>query len=166
MIQTIEQNMYLQFLYYLLIVSGLIVIFFADLKYRIIPDQVLVVLLIVSFVYQMMVAPNDLINHLLSGLGMFTLFLFLVFITRGRGMGLGDVKFSFIMGLILGFPKIIPSFYLSFLTGALVSLILLLIGRKTVKSTIPFGPFLSMATIVSLLYGDNLWQILKNIWGI
>lgn len=166
MIQIIELKLYLQFLYYLVIVSSLIVIFFADLKYRVIPNQIIIVLLIFSFAYQARLGPNYLINHLLSGLGMLTLFLFLFFITRGRGMGLGDVKFSFIMGLILGFPKIIPAFYLSFLTGALISLILIGIGRKTIKSTIPFGPFLVIAMVISLFYGDSLWQMLKNIWGI
>jgi prepilin signal peptidase PulO-like enzyme (type II secretory pathway) len=78
-------------------------------------------------------------------------------------MGLGDVKFAFLMGLILGFPSIIIAFYLSFLTGAAFSLILVIVGKKKMKATIPFGPFLVTATVVSLFYGQSLWRLFKGI---
>lgn len=59
------------------------------------------------------------------------------------------------MGLLLGFPNIVTAFYIAFLTGAFVSLILILWGKKKLKNgTIPFGPFLIFGTYVTLLYGD------------
>jgi len=93
---------------------------------------------------------------LISAVLLLLFFYFLVVITKGRGMGGGDVKFSFLMGLILGFPKIIPAFFISFLTGALVGLILILIGKKTIKQTIPFGPFLVMGTVSGFVLGDGI----------
>ena len=58
------------------------------------------------------------------------------------------------------------AFYLSFLTGAVVSLILIMVGRKKMKSTIAFGPFLVLATVISYLYGDSLWLIFRKVLGI
>lgn len=152
--------------YLLIAVSGLIVIFFTDLKYRIIPDQVVIFLGVTSLLFLFFSHQPSTINHLLSGMVVFLIFLLLAFITRGRGMGLGDVKFAFCMGLILGFPKILIAFYLSFLTGAIFSLILLILGKKTMKSTIPFGPFLVVSTMVSLFCGESLWGWFKGILGI
>lgn len=75
------------------------------------------------------------------------LFLVIVLITRGRGMGIGDIKLAFFMGLLLGWPMILPALLVAFAGGAIVGLILVFFGRKTLKSEIPFGPFLVGATV-------------------
>ena len=166
-VQTIElSKLYPTLLFHLIIVSGLIAIFFTDLKYRIIPDQVLVVLIISTLVFQLIYQRNLLVPNLLWGFILFAFFAALVIATKGKGMGIGDVKFAFLMGLLLGFPGSIVAFYLSFLTGAVVSLILIYKGRKKMKSTIPFGPFLVISTFISYYYGNPLWQLFKGIVGI
>ena len=71
---------------------------------------------------------------------------------------MGDVKLAGLMGLILGFPKIIVALYLAFLTGALVGVILILTKRKRLKSEIPFGPFLVLATFVAFFWGEKIWH--------
>ncbi len=159
-------NYQLSIIYYLLVISALIAIFFIDLKYRIIPDQILIALTVISLAYQLFFGIDGLPNHLLAGISYFALLLLLVVVTKGKGMGLGDVKFAFVIGLLLGFPKVVAGFYLSFLTGAVISLILIIAGRKTMKSTIPFGPFLAASTAVSLYYGQELWMLFKRIIGI
>lgn len=167
MIRIIEPvNLMIILIYYLTIVSGLTAIFFTDLKYRIIPDQVLVLLTTVTLIYLYLFNRNNLQDHLLAALIVFLFFLMMVAVTRGKGMGLGDVKYAFVMGLILGTNSSIISFYLSFLTGAVISLILIVAGRKKMKSTIPFGPFLVSGTFVSLFYGDLLWLTFKGIIGL
>lgn len=159
-------NLSFTLVYYLTIVSGLIVIFFADWKYRIIPDQVLISLTAVTLFFLFIFTKNELINHFLAGIIIFLVFLTLVVITSGKGMGFGDVKYAFVMGFILGIPSTIISFYLSFLTGAAISLILVVRGSKTMKSTIPFGPFLVAGTLVSLFYGSILWIWFKQFTGL
>lgn len=67
---------------------------------------------------------------------------------------MGDVKLAVLMGLVLGFPKIILALYLAFLTGAFVGVILILVGKKRFGEHIPFGPFLTSATLISLFWGD------------
>lgn len=77
-------------------------------------------------------------------------------------MGLGDVKFAFLIGFLLGWPKTVVAIYTAFLTGAVIGVILILIGKKRFGQTIPFGPFLAMGTGVSLFFGEQIlkwWQL-------
>ena len=86
------------------------------------------------------------------GLG---LFLLIVLISRG-GMGWGDVKMAALVGLITGFPLLFVALFLTIISSGLVAGILLLLKIKKRKEGIPFAPFLSLATIVTLLFGGNI----------
>jgi len=143
--------------YYLVIVSSMIVVFFADLKYGIIPDKVIFPAIAFSFLY-LILNHEYLIPNTVSGLLAFLFFLILYLATGGRGMGFGDVKLVFWLGLFLGFPRIIPALYLSFLLGAVTGLILVISKKKRLfkGETIPFGPFLVSGSIISLFFGERL----------
>lgn len=143
--------------YNLFIVSALIAIFFTDFKYGIIPDFVLIPSVIVSVLYLFIIHNSLFIIHLLSALSAFLFFLLIFLATRRRGMGFGDVKLSFLLGLFLGFPKIVVALYLAFLTGAIVSLILVLWGKKRFfGGTVPFGTFLTFTTLIMVFAGEFL----------
>lgn len=145
--------------YYLFIVSSLVVVFFVDLKYGIIPDAVILLGAVVSLAYLFIIHNSLFLIYFLSGIGAFIFFVLIFLLTRGRGMGFGDVKFVFLMGLILGFPKIIVGMYAAFLTGAVVSIILILAKKKKFKgSTIAFGPFLVLGTLIALFWGEVILQ--------
>lgn len=131
-----------------LVFSSLLVIFVADLKYQIIPDSMIMI--------GVLGAIGGIRENALSGLGAAGFFFVLWMITKGRGMGLGDVKLAFLMGLLLGFPRIVVAGYLAFLTGAVVGVILIVLGKKTLKERIAFGPFLIAGTVGALLWGDWL----------
>ena len=141
-------------------------IFFADLKYRIIPDEIVVVNTLAAIFLNFLVLKNDFWPYILSALVLFLIFIVLVLLTRGRGMGMGDVKYVIFMGLFLGFPASLIAFYVSFLTGAVVSIILIFIGRKRFGQTIPFGPFLVLGTFVSIYWGNELWTYFLKILGV
>ena len=83
-------------------------------------------------------------------------FWFLIFITKGRGMGFGDVKLGFLIGLFNGWPNNILAIFLGFLTGAVFSLILILFGKKGMKDTIAFGPFLILGSFISFFWGSQI----------
>lgn len=155
--------MIINIIYYLLIVSSLIVIFFADLKYGIIPDKIIFPAILVSFLFSLFTAKESFevgfVNHLLSAVGAGLFFLLLFLITKGRGMGFGDVKFAFLMGLILGFPNIIVALYVAFLTGAIVGIILIIWRKKRMVGTsIPFGPFLVLGTLAAIFFREFFLQ--------
>lgn len=131
-----------------LLFSSLLVIFVADFKYQIIPDS-MVVFGLLGVLLQ---------GHpfWISAFGASLFFLLLWLVTRGKGMGLGDVKLAFLMGLLLGYPKIVVAGYLAFLTGAVVGVILILLGIKKPKDHISFGPFLILGTLIALVWGEKI----------
>ena len=83
-------------------------------------------------------------------------FLSLIILTKGKGMGGGDVKLGFLIGLFNGFPYNVLGIFLGFVIGSFVSLILILLKKKTVKDIIPFGPFLIAGSLVSLFFGKYI----------
>ncbi len=156
MTQTIT---FLSAIFLAVILWCLIGIFFADIEYGIIPDLLVILSMVgsIAFLYEKHIS---LTNHLYAGLGALLFFLFLFVVTKGRGMGFGDVKFSFVLGFLLGFPSVLVALYIAFLTGALVSIILV-VWRKLhfFGSTIPFGPFLVASVVISLFWGEKILQI-------
>jgi leader peptidase (prepilin peptidase) / N-methyltransferase len=145
-----------EFLFYLFIISNLVSIFFIDLKHGIIPFSLVLSGVLVTFLYLIL---NNLyfIPNILSAFGAFLFFLLLFLVTRGRGMGFGDVVYVFFMGLLLGFPQIVVGLYLAFVSGAVISLLLVWLRLKKLKGgIIPFGPFLVFGTIVALFLGNNI----------
>ncbi len=147
----------------LTILSSLIAIFFIDLKHQIIPDSLTLTVFVAAVLLHIASPSLSIVNYALSGLFAFLFFLFLVLITKGRGMGVGDVKFAGFMGVFLGYPNIIYSLYFAFLTGAIVSAILVLKRKKKFGQTIAFGPFLVIGTVLAQ-FGilGILWQ---HIYG-
>jgi leader peptidase (prepilin peptidase)/N-methyltransferase len=104
------------------------------------------------------------VESLVSGLAAAAVFWVLNLITRG-GMGLGDVKLAAGIGLVLGFGpawQVIWAFAFAFISGAVASLIGVAARRISLKSSLPFGPFLLLGAWISLLAGPaglpNLWN--------
>lgn len=148
------------FISLLTIIAFLAIIFFIDLKFGIIPDKIVYPSIFVTMVY-LIASSQNIINNFIVGIVCFLFFLLLFMFTRKKGIGFGDVKYSFFMGFFLGFPKIIIGMYGAFLTGAFISLILVLAGKKKFKGgTIPFGPFLVLGTLAALFYGNQIAEIL------
>jgi leader peptidase (prepilin peptidase)/N-methyltransferase len=161
-------------LYYSTLISCLIVIFFTDFRYGIIPFKVVLFAFLLALLWQVYLPfanfsfsdiqllglQTNIFSVVLSALNAGGFFLLIFLSTKGRGMGFGDVVYAFLMGFILGFPLIIVGLYISFVTGALVSLLLVSFRRKKFRGgTIPFGPFLVFGTVVSLLYGIQILDI-------
>ena len=93
---------------------------------------------------------------LLGSLVLCFLFFVLHRLFSGRAMGGGDVKLAFLVGVIAGWPNMIVAVFASFLTGAIVSVILMLVGKKRFGETVPFGPFLVAGTYIALFWGDEI----------
>jgi len=143
------------------VVYAFLGIFFADLTYGIIPDK----LLILSFlgIFGLVGLPStNWWEHLFSGIASFAFFFFLFAVTKGRGMGFGDVKFAFVLGFFLGYPLTIVALYIAVLTGALISIILVLWKKVSFqKGTVPFGPFLIFGTLLAFFLGQNILPLVS-----
>lgn len=150
--------------YYLFMAGVFLAIFFTDLKYGLIPFQlVLIGTVVVLFKLLLTFSLYVFLSHILSALAAFLIFLFLFLVTKGRGMGFGDVILVMLMGLFLGYPAIGFALYIAFLTGAVASLILIIVGSKRLRNdTIPFGPFLVLGTFINLFFIDLIQSIVRS----
>jgi len=151
----------------LIIACFLIIIFVYDLKHYIIPDKIIypaiVIVLIYNFLRSDLLGRSDL---LLSAFGAATFFLAIVLVSRGKWMGIGDIKLAFLMGLFLGFPNILVALFLAFSIGAIIGLGLIVSGKKTLKSEVPFGPFLVTGTFIALFFGGQIIHWYLNLFNL
>ena len=106
---------------------------------------------------------NGIWNHAFGAIVGFIFFLLLSLITRGRGIGFGDVKLAFAIGLLFGWPDIAIITMLSFIIGGLWSVGLMLIGAKKMKDRVPFAPFFVLGALLVFFFGS---AIVKGYFGV
>ena len=163
---SIENAVATLFLYMLLVVS------FIDLEARIIPNKIIypAILVTISFsiVFYLIGKPllpllgrKSLAISFFSGLTVFSLILMIDFfgkiVYKKEGIGAGDIKLSFLMGIILGYHVFLAVFF-AFLFGAAIGLIVLRIRKKRMNDDIyiPMGPFLSLGSFITLVSGEKI----------
>lgn len=154
----------LQPLFWLFVGLLLVAIFFADLLYYLIPDLLVGLLLGLTILYRVVLVSfgimqvGDLVLAVVGLVLSVAFFGALWLFTRGKGMGLGDVKLVAPLALLVGWPMIGVMLVVAFTSGAVVGLVMLALKRKKLGQVIPFGPFLVGATLVTLIMGDYLLQ--------
>ncbi len=141
----------------------LVIIFVYDLKHYIILDKVIYSLIGITFFYQLFGSGQPLLNPLLSAFLAAFFFLLIVLVSRGNWMGIGDIKLAFFMGLFLGFPNILFALFSAFFIGAIIGIGLIISGKRTLKSEIPFGPFLVTGTFLALFFGEKIINWYLNL---
>ncbi|MFH0712542.1 MAG: prepilin peptidase [Candidatus Jorgensenbacteria bacterium] len=108
--------------------------------------------------YELILSPTQTVwlNHFLGALigGLF--FVLLVALSRGRGMGMGDVKLAIVSGLILGWPDIGLATILAFILGGVWGALLLLGGKKTLHDKIPFAPIFILGMALTVFLGFEI----------
>lgn len=149
----------LWFTMYLLIlfafVSTYIVITVYDVRHKMIPDIFSYLASGIALLYILISSPASIVMNILSGVGAFLFFYVFWFFSKGRLMGLGDGKLAISLGILLGPSATIAAILIAFWSGAFVSVFLILrdkiAHRKlgvTMKSEIPFAPFIIFGTLM------------------
>lgn len=107
----------------------------------------------------MMLDYHHFLSYLVGACLVSGIFLLTALVTKGNGMGGGDVKLMVSVGLLLGWKKVLLVMLLGCLIGIAVHGMAMLILKK--KHMLPFGPYLSMAAFITMLYGDAIvgWYI-------
>ncbi|HJN62873.1 MAG TPA: prepilin peptidase [Candidatus Paceibacterota bacterium] len=161
--------------FYFLVWSIFIAIFVYDLKHKIIPDGLVYTLIILSLIK---IFPININEFLLLAPSSWTVlagpiaaapFAFFWLISGGKWMGFGDAKLAFAMGWLLGLGGVISAITLAFWVGAATGLILVLVSKLnslsrlfknlTIKSEIPFAPFLIIGTALVFFTEINILNI-------
>ena len=161
---TLKENLgFFSLIACLLLLVILISLFIIDLTHQILPDSLIYILGVLVVLSILTLPSPQLFNHLLTALLAFSFFLAIYLATQKKGMGFGDVKLSFWLGLLLGYPETPVWIFLSFLLGAVVGIVLILAKKAHFKKPIPFGPFLIISAIVAFLFGEILFNIYLGI---
>ncbi len=77
-------------------------------------------------------------------------------VSKGRWIGLGDVKLGIFLGLVFGVGKSLMLLMLAYFSGAMVGVLLILLGKRQLSGKMPFGTFLAFSGIMMVLYGQSL----------
>ena len=146
-----------------LIYTGLLIIIFViDLEHQLVLDKVSYPGMAIAFVFSFFLPEPGVRSALLGGAtgsGIMALLYIIVFlIIRAEGLGWGDVKMAAVMGLMTGFPLVIVALLLSWLSGGLVAAILLALKAKGRKDMIPTATFMALSTIITLLWGQAIYE--------
>lgn len=143
-----------------------------DLRHFIIPDSFLIAFFAFSLLYNWILDSGFwlLLIHFISGVIVALPFLFLFVISKGRWLGFGDVKYIFVIGFFLGFVNGSSAIITAFWIGAVFSISLIALmklnirlpifnNKLTIKSEIPFGPFLSVGILIAFLFDLDIFNI-------
>ncbi|MBI1999425.1 MAG: prepilin peptidase [Parcubacteria group bacterium] len=169
-------------LFYLAIFSLLIAIVAYDIRHKIIPDALVytfdgaVFLNLLGGESAGLALSERFVSHAFAGLVFFGVFAALWFFSGGRWMGLGDGKLALGIGLLLGFDGGIAALLVSFWAGALAGLFLLALRwaprlfprarRFTMKSEIPFAPFLVFGAMLAFFFSLSFGGIREFLYVI
>ena len=148
---------------YLVLTPMLLSVFVIDYKLQIIPNRLNLTMfeigLIFTFIYglsDVAISINMILGMLVGG-GIFLAITLLGGLIYGKeAMGLGDVKLMGALGLYFGWTNMIIIALVSFLVGAILSIILLIARRKNMDQYIPFGPFIVLATFIVIFVPYNI----------
>ncbi len=156
---------------YWLVVMGLVLGTFVDFEHMIIPDRVTLGGIACGLIASALVPSLHGQEHILpslmwsvigaaSGWGMLWGVAMLgEFIFKKEAMGFGDVKLMGAIGAFFGWEAVLFTVIISSFAGSIVGISFMIFGKKEMQSKIPYGPYLSLAALLWMYWGETWWNI-------
>jgi len=163
-----HQNYFASILLSILLVMY-VMIFFIDLKHFIIPDVLNFGVIFLAFFKNFLpdlnlVFTQNIILSIIGGIVGYSLIWIIIYLYRTfkkvEGMGLGDAKLMAGIGLLFGWPSIPFVLFVSAVLGLLFVIPSLLTKKRSLKSEIPFGPYIITAGIIYFYFGEYLYNFI------
>jgi prepilin signal peptidase PulO-like enzyme (type II secretory pathway) len=159
------------FVIWLLILTGFLILALYDAKYRLLPNKILFPVIALATLYFLIsnffvAAPDPLAIlarfacSLIPVTGVYGPLYLIGERTNRHLVGFGDVKLGIAIALLLPWQSALIVLFLANFTGALFALIFIARKKKTLRSLIPFGPFLLLATVVVFLFQITLENVM------
>ncbi len=150
---------------FLLILTALCLI---DLKHMILPDELTLGGSVFFLIYSFFNPEVKTVEAVLTAFGITILFtgiyIFYIKVRKIEGLGQGDIKMVFLLGIFLGIQKLIVTILLASLSGLAVGIIIIVIKKKDFKYALPFGTFLSIGGYISYFFGDKILRIISSLY--
>ncbi len=141
-------------IWHAVILTVLLFIFFYDLRFKEIHDAVMIPAILMSIAYAYFLG-NFTSAWIAAALA--TAFFGLQWLaSRGRWIGIGDLRIGLFMAFILGWPQWLVAILISYISGSLIGVGLIASGKAGRQTALPLGPFLVLGTVIAVLYGDAL----------
>lgn len=153
-----------EFFFIALIFSLFLCLTIIDIYHMILPDKLVIFGAALGLAYTVLLR-RQYVDSLLGILVGGGFFLLIERLSKGRAMGLGDVKLMAVLGMWLGFKNIVLTCGLAFVIGAVVSVVLLVRKKAGAKTMVPFGPFICIGAALSFLYAEPLINFYLKIAG-
>lgn len=158
------------FLVLFIFCSAMVVVTFIDLEHQIIPDVISLPGIVAGFAFSFFIPQlgwlNSLIGIALGGGSLWLVATGYELLTKKEGMGGGDIKLLAMMGAFFGWKAIPFIIFVSSLTGSVIGVTVMLIGKKDSRLAIPFGPFLAAGAVLYIFFGRELIQWYLSFSGI
>ena len=158
-------------LYYLLLVSLLIIITFIDIDHYIIPDEIIIFGSVFAIIFnaldQGIGIKNSILGALICGGGMLILIYLIELIAKKEVMGGGDIKLFAMTGLFLGVKGGLLTIILSVYVGAIYGIVTIIyskVKKQEYNSMIPYGPFISVGALIVVLCGTNIINLYMGLF--
>ncbi|NDJ86927.1 MAG: prepilin peptidase [Chloroflexi bacterium] len=148
----------LELLLYILGLSFFMLIALIDLKYRLVLNIFTYPAIIMVFIAHGLTNPDSLVAIALGGALAFSMFFLTAWLKPGE-LGGGDVKLATVIGVTFGFPQVLWALMIGAGAGGIMTMGLLLSQRGTLKTRIPYAPFLCLGAVVALFYNPLLVTI-------
>ena len=150
---------WLLFIINLAIASLLVSLIFFDYLYFIIPDKIIISILFLTLLLDIQSKRGDLLITFITGLILAGVFAIMYLVSKGTWIGLGDIKLIFTIGFLLGYPNGFIAIVSSVWLATLIGLGLLIAKMATPKTAIPFGSFISIVSLIILIYQNEVQKI-------
>ena len=138
--------------------SALLVVFMIDLRYKIIPNGLVLFILLLGVIQTFLT--RDYLSHII-GFFIVSGILILLSLMVKNGMGMGDIKLMAAAGLLLGWDQILLALMIGAILGSVIGISLIVIKVIKPREAIPFGPFLATGIMTAMLFGEPIinWYI-------
>lgn len=151
-------------IFYGVIFTLFLAIFFYDLRYQEIPDSFSLPAIVIAFAGNFFFKLVDPASMAIGALVIGGFFALQFFLSKGKWIGGGDIRLGILIGAFLGLEQGAMALFIAYILGSFISIFLLISKKANRKTLIPFGPFLIIGLIVSLFYGKELVSIYQSLF--
>ena len=148
-----------------LIVLALVAVTFIDIDHKLILDKMVIFILVIGIIYEIVVRPVPILEGVIGFFAASVPLLIIAILSKG-GIGGGDIKLMAVVGVFLGWKGVLVAMFLGAVVGAIFGIVTIILKLKKRKDIIPFGPFLCLGILVSILYGGQLINWYVNLISI
>ena len=147
----------------LLLISLLVIINVSDIAYMLIPNKILLFFLPLVIIGRIISPLDPIWDSIVGAVVGFAILLLIAIVSKG-GMGGGDIKLFFLLGLVLGTYNTLLTLFLASVIGMVVGIVVLTVRGQGRKTPVPFGPSIALAAMIVYFYGQSMIDWYMNLF--